>query len=397
MWTVVGLMLAVGVATFFFRRFISPWQPLLQMPLYVLGPIIAAIQRRPKIETLRVEATPEGVRIGQKLLPRAKLRSALMRREGDKTFVLLRGAGMMAASADVQVKDDDEADRLCGALGLDAKSTVAEFDMFGGNASNATRTTVMVAIATLMAAVAGATFAIASHHMLMPIIILMALLFGMLVVIPAAVLSRRTKLRVGADGITVKHGFAKREFVPHRGIAAVKAKGTQVVVTRADGEPMIFSVASQVAKKQVEEVSRQAESIAWRIEKARQANAALAGEAPQAALALDRGEKTIREWVEQLRRVGQGANATFRDVGLTREQLLRVVESTSAAAKERLAAVVALREGLTEDEKPRIRVAADRCAEPAMRERMVRVAFAPDEELIGALSDEDAGGEHAQR
>jgi len=217
----------------------------------------------------------------------------------------------------------------------------------------------------------------------------MAFLVAILVVLPATIYSKQTKLRVGADGITVKQGFGKREFLSHRDIAAVKAKGTQVIVTRTDGEPMIFAAANQVAKKQLEEVTRQAESIAWRIEKARQAHAALAGEAPQAALALDRGDKTVREWIDQLKRVGQGANATFRDMGLTREQLLRVVESTSAAAKERLAAVVALRDGLTDEEKPRIRVAADRCVEPAMRERMVRVAFAPDEELIGVLSDED--------
>ncbi len=388
MWTLIGLMLAFFAASACLRLYWGRgWAgPLMQMPWWVLGPIIAAIQRRPKIETLRVAASAEGVRFGEKLVPRAKLRSALLRREGEKTFVLLRGTGLWGASADVEVKDDDEADRLCTVLALDAKSTTAEFSMFG-----AARTWPIVAVvfAGMVAVVVASVAAILLHHTIAPYVIL-ATFAVLLTSIPALMRARQTKLRVGADGITVQRGFSKREFVPHRDIAAVKAKGAQVIVTRTDGEPMLFGVASQVAKKQLEEMTRQAESIAWRIEQARQANAALAGEAPQAALALGRGEKTVREWIEQLRRVGQGASATFRDVGLTREQLLRVVESTSAAAKERLAAVVALREGLTEEEKPRIRVAADRCVEPAMRERMVRVAFAPDEELIETLSDDVA-------
>ena len=400
MWMTVGLMVVLFALSVFLRGYIGrQWSPLMQAPWWVIGPIIAAIQRRPKIETLRVEATADGVRFGEKLVPRAKLKSALLRREGEKTFVLLRGAGSWGASADVEVKDDDEADQLCAALALDAKSTVAEFAMFGGGAARATARSVLVGVAALIAAIAAATFAIAGHHMLAPIVIVMALLFGMLITIPALVYSKQTKLRVGADGIVVKQGFAKREFVSHDDIEKVTAVGSDVIVTRKHGQQMTFAVQRDVAKKktQREEVWRQAESIAWRIEKARQAYQALAGEVPQAALALDRGDKTVAEWIEQLRRVGQGANATFRDVGLTREQLMSVVESTTAAAKARLAAAVALREGLTEEEKPRIRVAADRCVEPAMRERMVRVAFAPDEELATALDEEVSDGAVARR
>jgi len=130
MWTAIGFMVVLFAASVFLRGFIGKeWAPLMQAPWWVLGPLIAAIQRRPKIETLHVEASPDGVRLGEKLLPRAKLKSALLRREADKTFVLLRGTGAWGTSADVAVKDDDEADRLCSALGLDAKSTVAEFTM----------------------------------------------------------------------------------------------------------------------------------------------------------------------------------------------------------------------------------------------------------------------------
>jgi len=101
MWTTVGLMVAMFLVSMFLRGYVGKeWAPLMQAPWWLFGPIIAAIQRRPKIETLRVEASAGGVQIGDKLVPRAKLKSALLRREGDKTFVLLRGAGRRVQGAE---------------------------------------------------------------------------------------------------------------------------------------------------------------------------------------------------------------------------------------------------------------------------------------------------------
>jgi hypothetical protein len=384
MWTLIGLMLAFFATSALLRLYVGrEWGPLMQMPWWVLGPVIAAIQRRPKIETLPVQATAEGIRFAAKLVPRAKL-SAILRQEGDRTFVLLRGKGMFAASADVEVKGDAEADRLCGALGLDAKSATAEFAM--QRTRNIGRPVLLVTVGAIIASVVALQF----HSFIAPLVVFGALFAALVVSIPVATVAQRIKLRVGADGIVVQEGFAKRRFISHNEIRSVDSMNEAVLVGLANGEQLRFEVGARTKNsKQSAELDTQARSIAWRIEKALQAYRALAGEAPQAALALDRGEKTVPEWIDQLRRVGHGASATFRDVGLTREQLLRVVESTTAAAKERLAAVVALREGLTEEEKPRIRVAADRCVEPAMRERMVRVAFAPDEELIETLGEEN--------
>jgi hypothetical protein len=387
MWTAVGLMVALMVGSALLRAFVGKeWAPLMQAPYWVIGPIIAAIQRRPKIETLPVEATAEGIRVGKKLVTRASMKTALMRREAEKTWVVMRGWGLTGAHVDVEVKDDAEADRLCSALGLDAKTTVAEFALTRPNLGIG-KPVLLVMVAFMVAAFA----AISIHAMIAPLVILALAILLAVVGVPLLALHHRVKLRVGADGVVIKEGLTRSRFVTHDEIESVRA-AENTVLLQTKRETMRFDVgARRKNKKQIQEdLARQAESVAWRIEKSRQAYLALAGEAPQAALALDRGEKSVGEWIEQLKRVGQGANATFRDVGLTREQLMRVVESTSAAAKERLAAVVALRDGLTEDEKPRIRVAADRCVEPAMRERMVRVAFAPDEELVEAISESDA-------
>jgi PH (Pleckstrin Homology) domain-containing protein len=212
---------------------------------------------------------------------------------------------------------------------------------------------------------------------------------------PLLVFMRRVTLRVGADGLLVRQGLARSVFYPHEAITKVNAEGHDVVIHLKRGEPLRFGVGVQTQGRAknprlAEEQARQAKSIVWRVQKARDAYEALAGSAPQAALALSRGQRSVHDWIEALRRVGEGDGATFRDALPTRDQLLAVVESTTAAAKERLAAVIALQSKLTEDEKPRLRVAAERCVAPDLRERMVRVIDAEaDEELAAVLEEAD--------
>jgi hypothetical protein len=384
LWTVAGLMAAFFIADSVFRM--HALHGLGALPYWVMGPLIAAIQRRPKIDRAAIDASPEGLRIGDALMPRAKLKSAVLRREYDHSYVLLRGGGLNPASVDVEVSSDEEADRLCRALTLDAASTTAEFTLFRRGNDTKSVTLLMALIA------AGVGVGVASArthlaHMALPFV--MVAIFALMV--PVLFVTRRTKLRVGADGIALREGLSRRRFIGHDEIERVTATGTEVAIERKNGERIAWNVGGsrqRKKKKRSEDLERQAQSIVWRIEKAREAYAALAGGAPQAALALDRGQKTAREWLDQLRAIGAGAGATFRSAQLTREQLLRIVESTTAAAKERIAAAAALHDALTEEEKPRIRVAADRCAAPALGEAMVRVALAPsDEDLEVALEE----------
>ncbi len=386
MWTVTAILFALFMTTTIIRAKFGPIAPFFgQMPWWLIGPILAAIQRRPKVETLDVDASLEGIRLGDKLVPRAKLKSALLRREADRMFLLLRGRSM-GASADVQVKSDEEADALCTALGLDAKSTTAEFTM--NRKTSGFRAALLAAVAI---AIAGSAFAIVLHT---PVALLgMMIAFGalMLLGLPAMLIAQRAKLLVGADGIVLREGLRPRRFFSHDEIESVNARGTSVFIQPKHGDLIALMVGSDSGnKKQRAEAELQTQSVAWRIHKAREAYLALAGKAPDGALALDRGTRSVREWIDQLRRVGEGATATFRSVNLTRDQLLAIVESTSAAAKERLAAIVALHAGLTAEEKPRIRIAAERCVLPALREKMVRVADATsDEELAVALEESE--------
>jgi hypothetical protein len=364
-------------------------------PLWVVGPIIAAIQRKPNVEELAVVASAEGLSLGGKLVPRAKLKSAVSRTEEDRTFVHLRTTSPFGTSVDVEVHGDDEADHLCRALGLDAASTTAEFSLFRS------KTSFGPLAATLMAfgAAFGFVVAIVGHSRMAMIAMPFALLAAFVISMPLLALARTVKLRVGADGILVREGLGRRVFYPHDAITEVRAEGPHVVLERAHGGPLTYSARGQQRRKEklVEEQGREAESVVWRIEKAREACRALAGATPalgSAALVLERGERTIQEWLDELRRVGEGANVTFRNALLTRSQLVDIVESTTLAAKVRLAAAIALRSKLSDDEKPRLRVAAERCVLPDLRERMVRVIDAPsDEDVAAPLEEADAAAE----
>jgi hypothetical protein len=287
MLTVMGALVALMILQQALARlyhvgwaFIQPW--------WLIGPIIAAIQRRPKVEQAKVEAFPDGIRVAGQLVPRAKLKSALLRREAERTFVLLRGG----ASIDVEVSDDEEADRLCSALALDAKSTTAEFTLF--RAASSRRMLLFVVLG--MVAMGGAAGALVFAHVLLPLF-LMILMFGLVVVgLPLYLLMRRTKLLVGADGIVVREGFGRRRFYSHDEITKVTVTANTVLITRKHGDPVQCTVGSggERNKKQLAELERQAQSIAWRIEKARDAYRALAGDAPQGALVLERGTSARR-------------------------------------------------------------------------------------------------------
>lgn len=362
-WLFLGFVLAM----FALKGHVDqPWASFVNVPWIVLGPFVLFIQsRKTKRDVMYVDATRERVRLGDEIVSCSMLRKPYTRYDGDRTYVALRGKRPWGVDADVLVRDDAEADRLCAIVG--ARSQTVELSY------HRQRNVGAAVIAAIGVGVLASLLGMLLHVYIAPFAVFGFILALFFVVLPLVLYQQHVNVRIGADGLVVKAGFARRRFVSHGDVRSVTAEGFDAIVTLASGETMRLDCSNAPG----------AVEAAWRAYIA-------ASAAPNAELALDRGGKTIHEWVEQLRRVGKGASATFREAGMTREELMRVIESTSAAAKARLAAVVALREGLTEEEKPRIRVAADQCVEPAMRERLVRVAFASDEEMIDALSDDDA-------
>ena len=339
--------------------------------LILPGPWLLA---RPHVARTRVVASREGLRLGERLIPRGRFTTALLRHEDGATFVALRGK----TNVDVEVASNVEADALLQALELDAGSAAVEFPL------SAPVPVPLVAVA--MFAAFGAIVYFAPRDSPIGLVALagffLAFTWGVRLV-------SRAVLRVGADGILVKRTLGRRRFLRHDEIRNVQADGDAVVVTPAHGQPLTFTVQGgrrgNESRRQDELRADEAAAIVRRISQARRAFDELGARAPDLAAALARGSRTTEEWMNELRRIGAGASGTFRTIGVARDQLFAVVESTTAAARDRLAAIVALRATLTEDEKPRIRVAAERCALPDLREKMLRIAETEDE---GDLEEE---------
>jgi hypothetical protein len=172
----------------------------------------------------------------------------------------------------------------------------------------------------------------------------------------------------------------RRRFVPHADIVGVSAEDARVVIGRTNGTELRFEVPVYKAEhgKPSPAAHDEAAAIARRIRQAQRAHREGAPVTDLSA-ALDRGARTTSEWLADLRKLGQGTVATFRTAPVSREQIFDVVTSTTATAKDRVAALVALRPSLRDDEKTRIRVATEHIAAPELRDQMIRVLDEDDE------------------
>jgi len=335
---------------------------------------------------VRVIASRDGLRVGSRSIPRSAFDVALLRHAGGRTYVALRGRRAL----DVEVPNNVEADALVRALGLDAASSTVEFAL--GESPSARDWLLVVGLVALT--VASFTFAPT------PELEAAGAFTGIALVAVASWLTSRVFLRVGADGLLVRRPLGRARFLPHGAIANVRCDGDTIVVEPMTGVALVLRVPGiptggdddRARRRQEDRRADDARAIARRIHQARNAFRDHRAGAGAMVAVLERGARSTREWLEHLRGLGEGAASTFRAMDATRAQLLAVVESTTARARDRLAALVALRAQLTDEEAPRIRVAAERCAEPDLRERMVRVLDAEEdatlEETLGETLEE---------
>jgi hypothetical protein len=108
--------------------------------------------------------------------------------------------------------------------------------------------------------------------------------------------------------------------------------------------------------------------------------------APGAALVtLDRGDRTTEAWMQRLRGIGMGANASPREAPVTQDGLWRVVEDPTVKAEARAAAAAALAPSLDDQGKARLRVAAESTAAPRLRVAFESAAASDEASMAAAL------------
>ena len=187
----------------------------------------------------------------------------------------------------------------------------------------------------------------------------LAAIFGAL----GAVSTRPIELRVGTDGITLRGAF-KTRFVPFAELSGVGENG---------GDPMLYYRDGHTEVIWNSAVSRHPELLSALQHRV---NGVLAANAWHDALMaraviLERRGRSLGQWQAEVARVVDPTRG-YRDVALSRQETEALLDDVRSPIEHRIAAAMALR-SLDQGEGPtRIRVAAEGCASPEMREALER-------------------------
>lgn len=199
----------------------------------------------------------------------------------------------------------------------------------------------------------------------------------------------KATVTVRSDAV-VRRWLGFERVVPLGEIVAAQLDDGAVRVHRRSKRPWwIWGVA--VPGKTVRDPARSglmtpAEQLAGRIEEARLARERSADSA--VGLHLARNSRGLEDWIRALRAVT--AEGDFRAGAVPRDRLWSVVEDAAASPRTRVAAAVALSASLPEDEKQRLRVAADATDEPRFRVAIDAVLDDREIEIAEALETLDA-------
>jgi hypothetical protein len=201
----------------------------------------------------------------------------------------------------------------------------------------------------------------------------------------------RARLVVGADGFTTRF-FGRERFYPFKDVLMVRA-----IAPPIDPRPVVTAVLLRsgarlhlvAPERPVSDADRGAESRALHahldaaFERWKSGGAA-AGTDASALFA--RGASTAAEWLARIDAIGRDGGARYRVAAPSAEVLARIAGDAASSSEVRVGAAAALaRSGV--DGKRAVRVAADACADPALRAALTAIGAAEsDDEYVAALA-----------
>jgi hypothetical protein len=179
-------------------------------------------------------------------------------------------------------------------------------------------------------------------------------------------------LTLGTDGVYIEQVLSRR-FIPFAEIEGVTRGLSGAVTLRTKGAPPLVLHTAFPGGGRLDGLVKQ-------IDDARTASLAAPPGSPPI---FERGERSIRQWIAELR--ARATHETYRDTSFDVDRLWSMVESPSLEPSHRAAAAVALRDKLDDEGKARLRVAADACASPEVRVALEAAAEDDEEKLSSAL------------
>jgi hypothetical protein len=225
--------------------------------------------------------------------------------------------------------------------------------------------------------------AFAAGAMAGPITAVLAALVWMVPVLAAGPLAMGTagKIRAGDDGFELRW-LGRSRYVRYRDVAGASLDRERMVFTLRDGRKIFVQLAVRSSRHYVT-VDPTDTPIARRIGEGL-ARARIESESARDAEELSRGGRSAAEWLASIEARARPAR-DYREAALDRGALVRVATDGRAEGSARAAAALLLRKnGMNEEEgraiadaaqatlHPRVRVALESAADPALDEEVVR-------------------------
>lgn len=344
--------------------------------LMAFGTQIASWLGRPTEGTVEASdaalSVPRG-REGERRIDRKDIAAGFVLRDGERTMTELRlrdGNGV-----EVEVRDEHEGAALLDTLGVAPHERALEMRL-GGAVFSVLTALIGIGPGFLVAGIAslglGALLHLSSTAMGFMIFALTA---------ASAPVSQwlwaNGRVIVGRDGISMQQGL-NRWFVAHSDVRAVRVSRSKIVLELTDRRTQVIGTLGMSEERRDALAARIRESI----------GSGAPTEALSARLALlDRGSKSHAEWEASLRALASDGDG-YRASGLSREELLEVIDSATSSAERKVAAafVLSLRDKAQAVERVRValavtaqesvRVALERASEGALDEEAIRQAEA---------------------
>jgi hypothetical protein len=320
----------------------------------------AAAERGSKLGTLRV-ADGELFWRGEKVFASGAIREAMAYTNGSHHGVRVSSR---RHSEYFELGSPEEADRVVTALGKDSRGAAVNVGgqavALGGFSSIGVQ-----AIRLVHSTLSGLLLAVG--FMAVPILLWLA---------------TRTRWVVGSDGLLVKRGISRGRFIPYRNVVGVEVRGARLRVAVRDGKLAELVSVDDSADSRVPRVGVHA--LARRIAQARDA-ARLRGQY-DLAVSLGRGERNTKAWMADLLSLLRRPTG-YRVATVSRDQLWGTLEDVAQPAEMRAAAAVALRPALADEERRRLRVAAEACASPRLRVAFEVAAGEDERSLEDAIEE----------
>lgn len=210
-----------------------------------------------------------------------------------------------------------------------------------------------------------------------------ALLFGLIAVRLAGLV--RGRIRIGADGFSWRM-WGPWRFVRSQDVARVRTdvRGELrvLVVDLYDGRSLAFRAVE--APDTNEQRGVEFRALATHLERAFERWKRVAGSGADVPALLARGAQSGAQWLSALDALRGGGRANYRVAAVDDATLRDLARDPAAAPDVRVGAAVALVRAGGDERRAAVRIAAEACAEPALREVLMTVAEADDDGALAA-------------